>query len=60
MSWQFYNAYADEAYAVLSSDFIAANGTASNGFDLQALQQDLAAIEGVSSSVASIFKRGSR
>ena len=43
MTWAFYQAYCDEAYAVLSSDFL--NGTkAPNGFDLTALQEDLAAL----------------
>jgi len=41
MSWQFYEAYADEAYAVLSTDFIGAGGKAPEGFDLKALEGDL-------------------
>ncbi len=41
MSWQFYDAYADEAFAVLSHDFIENSGTSLNGFDLAALQSDL-------------------
>lgn len=44
MSWQFYAAYADEAYAVLSKDFLGANGQAPSGFDLEALEKDLANI----------------
>ena len=45
MSWQFYDAYADEAFAVLSDDWINTKvGTAPSGFDLAALKQDLAAI----------------
>lgn len=36
--------YADEAYAVLSSDFFAANGVTPSGLDLQALSTDLAAL----------------
>lgn len=32
MSWQFYAAYADEAYAVLSEDFIASYGQNAAGF----------------------------
>jgi hypothetical protein len=42
MSWGFYEAYADEAYAVLSQDFIEANGDTAAGFDLEALTADLA------------------
>ena len=42
MSWQFYDAYADEAFAVVSSDFINTNtGDAPAGFDLAALEADL-------------------
>jgi hypothetical protein len=41
MSWGFYQAYADEAYAVISQDFIAANGLNPAGFDLAALEADL-------------------
>jgi len=45
MSWQFYDAYADEAFAVLSEDWINKQvGTAPSGFDMQTLQQDLAAV----------------
>jgi nucleoside phosphorylase len=41
MSWQFYDAYSDEAFAVLSEDFIQANGQNIVGFDLAALKADL-------------------
>jgi hypothetical protein len=45
MSWQFYDAYMDEAFAVLSNDWINKKvGTAPSGFNLAALQQDLAAV----------------
>ena len=45
MSWQFYDAYMDEAFAVLSGDWINKRlGTAPSGFDLAALQQDLARV----------------
>ena len=44
MSWQFYDAYADEVFAVLSNDWINAKlGVAPSGFNLAALNQDLAA-----------------
>jgi hypothetical protein len=42
MSWDFYNAYADESYAVVSQDFIASSGQSPAGFDLAALEKDLA------------------
>jgi hypothetical protein len=41
MSWDFYNAYADEVYAVVSTDFIGTSGDSPNGFDLAALEKDL-------------------
>jgi hypothetical protein len=42
MSWGFYDAYSDEVFAVISEDFIEKSGQAPSGFDLQALEQDLA------------------
>jgi hypothetical protein len=42
MSWDFYNAYADESYAVVSTDFIGTSGQSPQGFDLAALENDLA------------------
>jgi hypothetical protein len=44
MSWQFYNAYMDEAFAVLSPDWLNAKEVAPSGFNLAALQQDLAQV----------------
>jgi hypothetical protein len=44
MSWGFYDAYADEAFAVLSQDFIRQSGTSLDGFDLAALEVDLKAV----------------
>ena len=41
MSWGFYSAYADESFAVISQDFIEANGLNPAGFDLAALETDL-------------------
>ena len=58
MSWQFYATYADEAYAVLSTDFLKA-GKTPEGFDLAQLKADLADIEKVPSSRASIIRRRS-
>jgi hypothetical protein len=42
MSWDFYNAYADEAFAVVSQDFVGKSGRSPAGFDLKALEADLA------------------
>jgi hypothetical protein len=51
MSWQFYNAYVDEAYAVLSSDFLGRRGSPS-GFKMQQLEADLAEIERIPATSA--------
>jgi len=40
MTWSFLDRYCDEAYCLLSSDFLD-NGEAPNGFDLDALKADL-------------------
>lgn len=45
MTWTFLDTYCDEAYAILSGDFIA-GGKAPNGVALSALEQDLQAITG--------------
>jgi hypothetical protein len=41
MSWAFYDAYADESFAVLSQDFIGAGGVDGAGFNLDQLMTDL-------------------
>jgi len=47
MTWQFYRAYMDEAYAVLSSDWINAKlGRSPSGLNLAGLEKDLAAVTG--------------
>jgi hypothetical protein len=40
MTWSFWDRYCDEAYAILSRDFLM-HGRAPNGFDLPALRSDL-------------------
>lgn len=42
MSWEFYAQYTDEAYAVLSLDWLGKDGHAPNGFDTAQLETDLA------------------
>jgi hypothetical protein len=42
MTWGFWTAYCDEAYAIISSDFLTAANQAPNGFNLPQLQTDLA------------------
>jgi len=42
MSWAFYDAYADESYAIVSTDFIGTSGQSPQGFDLAKLEEDLA------------------
>jgi hypothetical protein len=44
MTWAFFTTYCDEAYAVISHDFIKATGTAPSGFDFATLQADLSAV----------------
>jgi hypothetical protein len=44
MTWAFYDAYVDEAYAILSQDFLSDTFIAPNGFDIQALAADLALV----------------
>jgi hypothetical protein len=56
MSWQFYSDYADECYALLSSDFLAKNETPS-GLDLAQLKHDLASVEKQPSNLATIHAR---
>jgi hypothetical protein len=41
MTWEFYSAYADEAYAVLSLDWFSCSGEAPTGFDMPTLNRDL-------------------
>lgn len=41
MTWAFWRAHCDEAYGILSTDFLK-QGKAPNGFDLKTLQADLA------------------
>jgi hypothetical protein len=45
MTWTFWSAYCDEAYALLSDDFLTADKTP-GGIDLVALQQDLGEVTG--------------
>lgn len=45
MTWNFYDTYADEAFAVLSPDWINQKlGTSPSGFNMAALQADLEAV----------------
>lgn len=46
MTWNFWDAYCDEAYAILSEDFVNENKIAASGIDLQDLQADLNQIAG--------------
>jgi hypothetical protein len=42
MTWSFWEAYCDEAYAILSTDYLNGKKTTPGGFSLQQLQADLA------------------
>lgn len=43
LTWRFWDRYCEEAYCILSPDFLA-GGHAPNGFDLEALRADLALV----------------
>src|SRR5579863_493530 len=42
MTWSFWEAYCEEAYAILSGDYLTGKKTTPQGFNLQQLQADLA------------------
>ncbi len=42
MTWSFWEAYCDESYAILSSDYLTGKKTTPQGFSMQQLQADLA------------------
>jgi hypothetical protein len=44
MTWEFFDAYCDEAYAAISPDFITEGGQAPSGFNLDQLKTDLAQV----------------
>ena len=44
MSHNFFNDYCDEAYAVLSTDWVTSNQAAKSGFNLAQLRADIAAL----------------
>lgn len=44
MTWEFFAAYCDEAYAAISTDFISASGQNPAGFNLDQLKTDLAQV----------------
>ncbi len=44
MTWAWFEKYCSEAYALISTDWLKTNGVAPSGFDLAALQKDLAAV----------------
>jgi len=44
MSWDFFERYAEEVYAVLSTDWIADNAKSPTGFDIMTLERDLAVV----------------
>ena len=44
MTWGFWNKYVDEAYALISPNWIEVSGKAPNGFNLAALESDLVLI----------------
>ncbi len=53
MSWEFFQRYAEEVYAVLSSDWVTANAKCPTGFDVGILERDLTLIHSQANSKAS-------
>jgi hypothetical protein len=45
MSWDFFERYAEEAYAVLSTDWVAENAKSPTGLDILTLEADLAVVQ---------------
>ncbi len=63
MTWEFWDAYCDEAYAIYSTDFLEPDKKAPNGFDMAALLRDLELVKGEArplSSVAGASRAGLR
>jgi hypothetical protein len=54
MTWEFWDAYCDEAYAVYSKDFLEPNDVAPNGFDMAALMNDLNLVKGQARPLSSV------
>jgi hypothetical protein len=52
MTWSFWQAYCDEAYAILSQDWINSKNFALNNFDLATLRADLQQVVGTSAAAA--------
>ena len=50
VSWAFYHAYSDEAYAVLSEEWYGKDEKAPNGFDLAELQREVTALRHLATS----------
>jgi hypothetical protein len=44
MTWEFFLTYCDEAYALISVDFLRGDGTTPDGFDMKQLKDDLAKV----------------
>jgi hypothetical protein len=53
MTWEFWDAYCDEAYAIYSKDFLEPNEVAPNGFDMDALMRDLELVKGAARPLSS-------
>lgn len=53
MSWEFFQRYAEEVYAVLSTDWVAENAKSPTGFDTLTLTRDLTLLHGHSNGKGS-------
>ena len=54
MTWQFWDAYCDEGYGLLSKDWLEASGKAPQGFDWQAMVADMSDLKGAFNSARAI------
>ena len=52
MTWDFYRAYSDEAYAVLSPDWYGEERRSPSGFDLMALEREITVLRHQAEGVA--------
>lgn len=60
MTWKFFSAYMEEAWALYSKDWIAATGKAPSGFDAQALLADMSAFQNPQVSLPAPAKPASK
>jgi hypothetical protein len=60
MTWQFYLAYVDEAFAIISDDFLSKKNKTPAGFDMAQLTKDLAKVGKVAATRATTPRKPRR